>query len=154
MEQKESKINELTAKLELKDNQLNTVIGELKKKSNLESSVLENVSKNDVDSSDSTMFLEKMASQISALNDQLTTKVCQNNELNECLVKQTNMCDMLSDMLKKTQDKLAVYEIEKIENSNAFDKLQSEFSNFHLKKYIIFRMKLNYFIFKNLRYSI
>lgn len=129
IEQQESKISELTARLALKDNQLDTVIGELKKKGNIDSSISENTSRVEVDTSDSTMFLEKMATQISTLNEQLTSKVYQNNELNECLVKQTNLCDTLSEMLKTAQDRLAGCEAEKIRSSSDVERLQADFGD-------------------------
>jgi len=129
IEQQESKISELTARLALKDNQLDTVIGELKKKGNIDSSISENTSRVEVDTSDSTMFLEKMATQISTLNEQLTSKVYQNNELNECLVKQTNLCDTLSEMLKTAQDRLAGCEAQKIRSSSDVERLQADFGD-------------------------
>jgi hypothetical protein len=44
---------------------------------------------------------------IETLTEQLNFKTKQNSDLNNCLIKQTNLCENLSDMLKKSQHKNA-----------------------------------------------
>ena len=148
IEQQESKINELTKKLEIKDNQLDTVLDELKHKNNdsvfnTETYSNETSKINSPSDNDSTMFLEKMAAQIQVLNDQLMSKTTQNNELNSCLTKQTNLCENLSSLLKQNQEKLAVMEKEKAQLTETNNQLQGNFgikSNILLEIIIIFKL--------------
>lgn len=132
LEQQENKINELTKKLEIKDNQLDTFLGELKQKStdsvlNTDTYSNETSKINSPSDNDSTMFLEKMAAQIQVLNDQLNAKTTQNNELNNCLIKQTNLCENLSQLLKQNQEKLADAEKEKAQLLERNDQVQGNF---------------------------
>lgn len=131
LEQQEHKITELTNRLALKENQLDTVIEELKKKDDsIYSTNGTNNSKQDVSSSNdnnSTMFLEKMEAQIKYLNDQLAAKVNQNLELNECLVKQTSMCENLSEMLKQSQEKVVALDADRLKGISTIEKIQGQF---------------------------
>ena len=100
-DQQENKIADLTNKLAIKDNQLGIVLDELNKK-NVENSMVLNQSF----TSDSTMYMDKMALQIQQLNEQLSAKTQQISDLNSCLVKQTNFCENLSNLLQQSQEKL------------------------------------------------
>ncbi len=141
LENHESKIAELTNRLALKESQLDTVIEELKKKDEPQMSAngTQN-SKHDVSSSndnDSTMFLEKMAAQITFLNDQLASKVNQNLELNDCLIKQTSMCENLSELLRQSQDKLAFLDADRSKNIHVAEKMQDQFGWWFLLKRVV-----------------
>lgn len=125
IEQQEHKITELTNRLALKENQLDTVIEELKKKDDSNYSKQDaSVSSND---NNSTMFLEKMEAQIKFLNDQLAAKVNQNLELNECLIKQTSMCENLSEMLRQSQDKVVALDADRLKSISTIEKMQGQF---------------------------
>ncbi len=100
-DQQENKIADLTNKLAIKDNQLGIVLDELNKK-NAENSMVLNQSF----TSDSTMYIDKMALQIQQLNEQLGAKSQQISDLNSCLVKQTSFCENLSNLLQQSQEKL------------------------------------------------
>ncbi len=56
-------------------------------------------------SSDAT--ISRLNAMIETLTEQLNFKTKQNSDLNNCLIKQTNLCENLSDMLKKSQQKNA-----------------------------------------------
>lgn len=126
MEQQETKITELTNKLAQKDDQLDTILNEMKKKS-FEASFQNGSEISSSTENDSTMFLEKMASQISLLNQQLTAKVHQNNDLNDSLVKQTSMCERVSALLKNTQEKCDAVNSERKTHLEMIEKLQNDF---------------------------
>jgi hypothetical protein len=96
IENQESKITELTTRLAIKDSQLEIVFDELKKKKCAEN-----------DSTDST----SLNSQIQILNEQLNMKITQCSDLNNCLIKQTNLCDNLTNLLKQNQEKNSDLEI-------------------------------------------
>lgn len=51
----------------------------------------------------------RLNAMIETLTEQLNFKTKQNSDLNNCLIKQTNLCENLSDMLKKSQQKVSLY---------------------------------------------
>jgi len=61
--------------------------------------------------SDSTMYIDKMALKIQQLNEQLDTKSQQISDLNSCLVKQTSFCENLSNLLQQSQEKLNKFDL-------------------------------------------
>lgn len=140
-ENQEAKITELTNKLALKDNHLDINLDELKTKKPIDDKDIFSTTKSEADN-DSTMFLEKMAAQIDSLNDQLRVKVHQNNDLNNCLIKQTNMCENLSDLMKENQDKIRILSGVREKNLDFIERQQGDFDMLN-KEYNILKMELN-----------
>lgn len=84
--------------------------------------------------SDSDLIL-KLNSQIEILTEQLNFKTKQNSDLNNCLIKQTNLGENLSDMLKNSQLKGTELELINKENANKISTLQSEYGNLYKVTY-------------------
>ena len=110
LEQNESRIEELVNQLSVKDNQMSVLIEKLKQpNTTLDSTSNAGLNNSNLSSSPNDSArdneISKLNVELEKLKEELRAKSEQNSELNSCLVKQTNFCENLSQLLKKSEEK-------------------------------------------------
>jgi hypothetical protein len=78
------------------------------------------------DANASVQNVSSLITQLDALRDQLNCKTKQNEELSACLLKQTNFCENLSELLRNSDDKSKDLEVTLAKNSTTISHLVAE----------------------------
>lgn len=118
LDNNEKKIDELIKQLSVKDTQLTMVLEELKQKKNGE--------QKDEPLEASHIEIERLKKQVELLNEQIATKNQQNQELGNCLMRQTQLSDNLSELLKKSESKNTELESNLVKANQKLADVQSD----------------------------
>lgn len=71
-------------------------------------------------------YVQSLLNQIQELNEKLNAKNDQNNQLNTCLMKQANLSENLSEMLRKNEEKCKDFELNLNKHKENITNLQAE----------------------------
>lgn len=131
LEQNESRIEELVNQLSIKDNQMSVLIEKLKQtNTTLDSTSNAGLNNSNLSSSPNDSAkdneISKLNTELEKLKEELRAKAEQNSELNSCLVKQTNFCENLSLLLKKSEEKNSDLEEQHSQNLATIKNLQTD----------------------------
>jgi chromosome segregation ATPase len=118
LDNNEKKIDELIKQLSVKDTQLTMVLEELKQKKSSEEKG-ESLEENHIEN-------ERLKEQVELLNEQIRSKSKQNQELSNCLMRQTQLSDNLSELLKKSESKNTELESNQVKNSGKIADMRSD----------------------------
>ena len=118
LDNNEKKIDELIKQLSVKDTQLTMVLEELKQKKSVE--------EKDEPLEQGQIENERLKKQVELLNEQIAVKNQQKQELNNCLMRQTQLSDNLSELLKKSESKNTEFESHLVKANQKLVDIQSD----------------------------
>jgi hypothetical protein len=138
LDNNEKKIDELIKQLSIKDTQLSIVLEELKQKKNGQEKVELDENQNEN---------ERLKRQLELLNEQIFAKNQQNQELSNCLIRQTQLSDNLSELLKKSESKNIELESNLAKLNQKVSDVQSDFGIYEKNERFIFLFHVNSLLF-------